>query len=63
MSGAVDTSPCPSCREPVPATVTTSQAGDQLAVDRLECPSCGAALVRDVDGHVDRGWRLADNGG
>jgi endogenous inhibitor of DNA gyrase (YacG/DUF329 family) len=61
MAGAVDTSPCPGCGEPVHATATTSEAGDQLAVDRLECPSCGVPLVRDVDGHVDRGWRLAED--
>jgi endogenous inhibitor of DNA gyrase (YacG/DUF329 family) len=63
MVDALDTSPCPSCEEPVHATVTAPEAGDQLAVDRLECPSCGASLVRDVDGHVDRGWRLAGGDG
>jgi endogenous inhibitor of DNA gyrase (YacG/DUF329 family) len=63
MGDAVDTSPCPRCEQPVHATATTSEAGGQLAVDRLECPSCGAALERDVDGHVDRGWRLAESEG
>jgi hypothetical protein len=62
MADAVDTSPCPSCSEPVPS-VTTPETGDQLAVDQLECPRCGASLVRDVDGHVDRGWRVADSDG
>jgi endogenous inhibitor of DNA gyrase (YacG/DUF329 family) len=63
MAGAVDTSPCPACGEPLHATLTTTESGDQLAIERLECPSCGASLTRDIDGHVDRGWRLADDDG
>jgi hypothetical protein len=52
--------PCPRCRQIVPATAGDREAGDQLAVGEMDCPSCGARLVRDVRGHAARGWRLAD---
>ena len=52
--------PCPRCGEPVPVTGGNPEAGSQLALAEMDCPSCGARLVRDVEGHVDRGWRLAD---
>jgi ribosomal protein S27AE len=60
-----DESPCPHCGEPVPVTVSTPERGDQLAAPDTECPNCGASLVRAVEGHADRGWRLARdaNGG
>jgi hypothetical protein len=45
----------------VPVTTANLESGDQLAVDRTECLNCGAHLVRDIDGHADRGWRLAEN--
>ena len=51
-------SPCPRCGQAVPITVSNPDACDQLAVAQIDCPSCAAALVRDVDGHADRGWRL-----
>jgi ribosomal protein S27AE len=60
-SAAADESPCPRCGEPVPVTVSTSEPGDQLAVSNTECTSCGASLVRAVEGHADRGWRLAQD--
>ena len=63
MPEAVDTSPCPQCGQPVSATAIEPESGDQLAVDRLECPKCGASLVRDVEGHADRGWRVDETGG
>ena len=56
-------SPCPQCGEAVPMTATNLDTCDQLAVARIDCPSCAAALVRDVDGHADRGWRLAEDPG
>ena len=52
--------PCPRCGEPVPITAGDREAGDQLALDEMDCPSCGARLVRDVEGHADKGWRVAD---
>jgi hypothetical protein len=58
--GAGDAPPCPRCGEAVPVTTGDRGAGDQLALGELECPSCGARLVRDVEGHVDRGWRCSD---
>lgn len=58
-SAAANESPCPRCGEPVPVTVRTPEPGDQLAVPDTECPNCGASLVRAVEGHADRGWRLA----
>jgi hypothetical protein len=47
---------CPRCQRPLP--VTPTRRGAQLALNRLVCPDCGAALVRDIEGHADRGWRL-----
>jgi hypothetical protein len=52
--------PCPRCGQAVPVTVGDRDAGDQLAVGEIDCPACGARLVRDVEGHADRGWRPAD---
>jgi len=46
-------------------TVTTADPGDQIAASGIECPNCGASLVRAVEGHTDSGWRLrgdADTG-
>jgi endogenous inhibitor of DNA gyrase (YacG/DUF329 family) len=60
MSAAVYESRCPICGEPVSRTVTTGGAGDQLASDTVECPSCRAQLVRAIDGPADLGWRLAE---
>jgi ribosomal protein S27AE len=60
VSSTVNEQPCPSCGQPVLVTATTLEHGDQLALDRTECPHCAAHLVRDVDGHVDGGWRLAE---
>lgn len=57
----IDESPCPRCGTPVSVTAGRTEAGDQLAAPTLECPECGAQLVRAVDGPADRGWRLADN--
>ena len=51
--------PCPRCGEAVPTTAGDRETGEQLAVGERDCPSCGASLVREVDGHADRGWRLA----
>jgi len=45
----------------VSVTTANLESGDQLAVDRTECPSCGAHLARDIEGHADRGWHLAEN--
>jgi len=59
MSSTVDEPPCPQCGQPVPVTITTPEAGDQLAVDQVECPGCGIPLQRNIDGHADLGWRLA----
>jgi len=58
-TGAVDRSRCPQCGHPLSLTTGDRGVGDQLAVGQTDCPGCGARLVRDVDGHVDRGWRLA----
>lgn len=63
MSRAIDETPCPRCGQPIPATGATSEHADQLAVARVECPRCGAALVRAVEGHADQGWRLDDASG
>jgi hypothetical protein len=52
--------PCPRCGQGVPVAAGDRAAGDQLALGEMGCPSCGAVLLRDVEGHVDRGWRLAD---
>lgn len=55
-----DESPCPCCSQRVSITTGDREAGDQLAFNKRNCPSCGTLLMRDVDGHVDRGWRRAD---
>jgi hypothetical protein len=52
--------PCPRCGEPVALTAGDRAAGDQLAVREMACPKCGTRLARDVQGHVDRGWRAVD---
>jgi hypothetical protein len=59
-TGQVDQPPCPCCGQPVSATSGNREAGDQLSLGEADCPSCGARLVRDIDGHTDRGWRPAD---
>jgi hypothetical protein len=51
---------CPRCGQTVPVTAGDREAGDQLALGEINCPGCGARLVRVVEGHADRGWRLAD---
>jgi len=51
---------CPHCGRGVPVTEGDREAGDQFAVVEMDCPSCRARLVRDVQGHADRGWRLAN---
>jgi hypothetical protein len=58
MSSTVNKSPCAQCGEQVSVTGTNLASGDQLAIDQMECPNCGAHLVRDIDGHADHGWRL-----
>lgn len=58
--GSGDDTSCPRCGEAVPVAAGDRAAGDQLALDEMDCPSCGAPLVRDVEGHADRGWRVAD---
>ncbi len=63
MSGGVDQSSCPQCGQPVSLTVGSAEGGDQLAAPATECPQCGAALVRDIDGRADHGWRLAEDAG
>ncbi len=55
-----DISPCPRCGQPVSATTATDQPAEQLAEPVTHCPNCGAALVRDVDGPADHGWRVQD---
>jgi len=55
----IEQSSCPRCEGPIEATIS-QETGDQLAFERIECPHCGAQLVRDVEGHADRGWRLDD---
>jgi endogenous inhibitor of DNA gyrase (YacG/DUF329 family) len=55
-----DASPCPRCGQPVSATTATGEPGEQLAEPVTHCPSCGAALVRDVDGPADHGWRVVE---
>lgn len=59
-AGAGNDRPCPRCGQAVPVAVGDRAAGDQLALGEMDCPSCGAPLARDVEGHADRGWRLAD---
>jgi hypothetical protein len=60
MTDAVDQSPCPACGEPVPVTLTTDDPAEQLAPEAVECPNCGASLVRAVSGPVDAGWRVVE---
>jgi len=60
VSGAVNESLCPRCGQPLSTTITTAQPGGQLAAARIECPHCGASLMRDVEGHADRGWRAEE---
>jgi endogenous inhibitor of DNA gyrase (YacG/DUF329 family) len=52
--------PCPHCGQPVSAAAGDRNAGDQLALSERDCPSCGTRIVREMDGHADRGWRLTD---
>jgi hypothetical protein len=52
--------PCPGCGQPVPVAVGDRGAGDQLALNEMDCPSCGTRLVRAVEGHADHGWRLVE---
>jgi hypothetical protein len=59
MSTSADQKPCPSCGEPV---ATSGEGEQQLALASTECPNCGAALERVVDGHADLGWRLREEG-
>lgn len=61
MSDVVERSWCPRCHQPLPVTQTNSRSGEQLALDRITCRNCGAALVRDIEGHIDRGWRLDES--
>jgi ribosomal protein S27AE len=60
LSSTVNQQPCPRCGQQVSVTTANLESGDQLAVDRTECPNCGAHLARDIEGHADRGWRLAE---
>jgi endogenous inhibitor of DNA gyrase (YacG/DUF329 family) len=59
-AGEVQESPCPSCGELVSITLATSETKDQLAGERTQCPRCGAALERAIEGHVDSGWRITE---
>jgi predicted RNA-binding Zn-ribbon protein involved in translation (DUF1610 family) len=60
ITDAADDPLCPSCGQAVPVTTGDRESGDQLALSELDCPNCGARLVRVMDGHADGGWRLAD---
>lgn len=60
MSSTLNESPCPQCGQQVSVTDTNLERGDQFAFDQMECPNCGAQLVRDIDGHADHGWRLVE---
>ena len=60
IAGDSEDPPCPRCGQAVPVAAGDRAAGDQLALGEMGCPSCGAVLIRDVEGHADRGWRLAD---
>src|SRR3954464_4968470 len=60
MPSTVNQSPCPQCHQLIPLTLATSETSDQLAAEHAACPHCGAALQRAVDGHTDRGWRMAE---
>lgn len=61
LSSTVNESPCPRCSLQVSVTTANLESGGQLVVDRAECPNCGAHLARDIVGHADRGWSLAEN--
>jgi ribosomal protein S27AE len=63
MTAGIHEAPCPQCGQAVSITLTTPETSDQLAADRTRCPGCGASLVRAVEGHADRGWRLEDESG
>ena len=63
MTTEIHEAPCPQCGQAVSVTLTTSEIGDQLAAGRTRCPSCGACLVRAVEGHADQGWRAEDESG
>ena len=63
MTAEIHDAPCPQCGQAVSVTLTTSEVGDQLAADRTTCPSCGASLVRAVEGHADQRWRAEDESG
>ncbi len=55
-----DNSPlCPRCGEAVPITTGDRGVGEQSAPAEMQCPSCGARLVRDIRGPADHGWRPA----
>jgi hypothetical protein len=58
MQATLEEPRCPQCGEPVPLTITTSESGDQLTPEQIECTGCGALLERAVEGHSDHGWRL-----
>src|SRR3954454_5876613 len=60
MSSAVNQSPCPQCDQLIPVTLATSEPSDQLAAEHADCPHCNAALLRAVDSHTDRGWRVRE---
>jgi hypothetical protein len=56
-----DDPPCRRCGQPVPVVATGDRAdGDQLVLREVNCPSCGAHLVRSVEGHTDHGWSLGE---
>jgi ribosomal protein S27AE len=57
--GTSQEAPCPRCGQAVSLTPATSETGGQLAAETTECPNCGAALRRAIEGHADQGWRLA----
>jgi ribosomal protein S27AE len=63
MTAGIHEAPCPQCGQAVSITLTTPETSDQLAADRTTCPGCGASLVRAVEGHADRGWRVEDESG
>jgi len=60
MSDSPGESACPRCGQALSTTLGGSDSADQLARSRVSCPHCDASLVRAIDGHVDRGWQLAD---
>ena len=59
-AGAGSDPPWPRCGQPVPVAAGDRGVGDQLAVNEMDCPSCGARLVRAVEGHADHGWRRVE---